>query len=132
SSYTYAEATRSQTLPDWIGSHQRALTYFGGSPLLLVVDNLKSAVTRACRYEPRLNRTYADMARHYGVAVLPARPRKPKDKAKVEVAVQVVERWILARLRHYTFHSLAEINEAIATLLIELNERRFQRLPYSR
>ena len=82
SSYTYAEATRSQMLPDWIGSHQRALTYFGGSPLLLVVDNLKSAVTRACRYEPRLNRTYADMARHYGVAVLPARPRKPKDKAK--------------------------------------------------
>ncbi len=132
SSYTYAEATRTQSLPDWIGSHQRALTYFGGCPALLVVDNLRSAVTRACRYEPKLNRTYEDMARHYGVAVLPARPYKPKDKAKAEVGVQLVERWILARLRHHTFHSLAEINAAIATLLVELNERRFQRSPYSR
>ena len=132
SNYTYAEATRTQSLPDWIGSHQRALSYFGGCPALLVPDNLKSAVTTACRYEPKLNATYADMARHYGVAVLPARPYKPKDKAKAEVGVQIVERWILARLRHCTFHSLAEINAAIATLLIELNERRFQRLPYSR
>jgi len=132
SSYTYAEATRSQSLPDWIGAHQRALTYFGGCPALLVPDNLKSAVARACRYEPTLNRTYADMARHYGVAVLPARPYKPKDKAKAEVGVQLVERWILARLRHHTFYSLAEINAAIAALLVELNERRFQRAPYSR
>src|SRR6056297_243814 len=132
SSYTYAEASRSQSLPDWIGSHQRALSFFGGCPALLVPDNLKSAVTRACRYEPKLNATYADMARHYGVAVLPARPYKPKDKAKAEVGVQLVERWILARLRHHTFHSLAEINAAIAALLVELNERRFQRLPYSR
>src|SRR5690606_9305920 len=132
SNYTYAEATRSQSLPDWIGSHQRALSYFGGCPALLVPDNLKSAVTTACRYEPKLNATYADMARHYGTAVLPARPYKPKDKAKVEVGVQIVERWILARLRHCTFHSLAGINAAMATLLVELNERRFQRLPYSR
>lgn len=132
SSYTYAEATRTQSLPDWIGSHQRALTCFGGCPSLLVVDNLKSAVTAACRYEPQVNATYADMARHYSIAVLPARPYKPKDKAKAEVAVQIVERWILARLRHCTFHSLAEINAAVATLLIELNERRFQRQPYSR
>ena len=132
SGYTYAEATRSQSLPDWIGSHQRALSYFGGSPALLVPDNLRSAVSTPCRYEPRLNRSYADMARHYGVAILPARPYKPKDKAKAEVGVLIVERWILARLRHCTFHSLVEINTAIAGLLEELNARRFQRLPYSR
>lgn len=132
SNYTYAEATRTQSLPDWIGSHQRALRFFGGCPALLVPDNLKSAVTRASRYEPELNATYADMARHYGIAVLPARPYKPKDKAKAEVAVQVVERWILARLRHHTFHSLTALNAAIRGLLVELNERRFQRLPYSR
>lgn len=132
SNYTYAEATRTQSAPDWIASHQRALRFFGGCPSLLVPDNLKSAVTRASRYEPELNATYADMARHYGLAVLPARPYKPKDKAKVEVGVQVVERWILARLRHHTFHSLAALNTAIRELLVELNERRLQRLPYSR
>lgn len=132
SNYTYAEATRSQSTWDWIASHQRALRFFGGCPSLLVPDNLKSAVTRASRYEPELNATYADMARHYGLAVLPARPYKPKDKAKVEVGVQVVERWILARLRHHTFHSLAALNTAIRELLVELNERRLQRLPYSR
>ena len=132
SNYTYAEATRTQSLPDWIASHQRALRFFGGAPLLLVPDNLKSAVTRASRYAPELNATYADMARHYGVAVLPARPYRPQDKAKVEVAVQVVERWILAALRRRTFFSLAELNAAIAELLVALNERRLQRLPYSR
>lgn len=132
SSYTFAEATRSQSLPDWIGSHQRALRFFGGCPLLLVPDNLKSAVTRASRYEPEINATYAEMARHYGTAILPARPYKPKDKAKAEVGVQVVERWILARLRHHTFHALSTLNAAIAELLIELNERRFQRQPHSR
>jgi len=132
SSYTYAEATRTQSLPDWIASHQRALHYFGGCPQLLVPDNLKAAVTRASRYAPEVNETYADMARHYGMAVLPARPYKPKDKAKAEVAVQVVERWILARLRHQTFHSLAALNAAIRELLGELNERPLQRQPYSR
>ena len=132
SSYTFAEATRSQTLPDWIGSHVRALGFFGGAPKLLVPDNLKSAVTRACRYDPQINRSYAEMARHYGAAILPARPLKPKDKAKAEAGVLLVERWILARLRHQRFHSFATLNQAIARLLVELNERPFQRQPHSR
>ncbi len=126
SSYTWAEATWTQSLPDWIGSHQRMLGFFGGVPELLVPDNLKAAVTQADRYAPKINDTYAEMAAHYGTAVLPARPYKPKDKAKAEVAVQIVERWILARLRHQTFFSLAELNQAIAELLPELNERPFQ------
>ena len=126
SSYTFAEATWTQSLPDWIGSHQRMLHFFGGVPELLVPDNLKAAVTRASRYAPKINDTYAEMAAHYGTAILPTRPYKPKDKAKAEVAVQVVERWILARLRHRTFFSLAELNRAIAELLTELNQRPFQ------
>ena len=126
SSYTYAEATWTQSLPDWIASHQRMLRFFGGAPELLVPDNLKAAVTQASRYAPRINDTYAELAAHYGTAVLPARPYKPRDKAKAEVAVQVVERWILARLRHRTFFSLAELNAAIAELLVELNQRPFQ------
>lgn len=132
SSYTYAEASYTQSLPDWIASHQRALAFFGGVPALLVPDNLKSAINLADRYEPGINATYADMAAHYGTAVLPARPYKPKDKAKAEVGVQVVERWILARLRHHTFFSLAELNAAIAELLPALNERPFQRRRESR
>ncbi|WP_293886079.1 IS21 family transposase, partial [Thiolapillus sp.] len=126
SSYTFAEATWTQSLPDWIGSHQRMLRFFGGVPELLVPDNLKAAVTQACRYAPKINTTYTELATHYGTAVLPARPYKPKDKAKAEVAVQVVERWILARLRHRTFFSLAELNAAIAELLPQLNQRPFQ------
>lgn len=126
SSYTYAEATWSQSLPDWIAAHQRALRFFGGVPQLLIPDNLRAAVTEACRYEPGINATYAEMAAHYGTAVLPARPYKPKDKAKAEVGVQVVERWILARLRHHTFFALAEVNRALAALLPALNERPFQ------
>jgi len=126
SSYTYAEATWTQSLPDWIGSHQRMLRFFGGVPEVLVPDNLKAAVTQASRYAPKINETYAEMAAHYGTAVLPARPYKPKDKAKAEVAVQIVERWILARLRHRTFFSLSELNAAIAELLVELNKRPFQ------
>jgi len=126
SSYTYAEATWTQSLPDWIASHQRALCFYGGVPELLVPDNLKSAVTQANRYEPKINETYAEMAAHYQTAVLPARPYKPKDKAKAEAAVLLVERWILARLRHHTFFSLAQLNQAIAKLLLELNERPFQ------
>lgn len=126
SSYTYAEATWTQSLPDWIASHQRSLRFYGGVPELLVPDNLKSAVVQANRYEPKINETYAEMAAHYQTVVLPARPYKPKDKAKAEVAVQVVERWIMARLRHHTFFSLAELNRAIADLLPALNERAFQ------
>jgi transposase len=132
SSYTYAEATWTQSLPDWIGSHQRAFAYIGGVPESVVVDNLKSGVTKPHRYEPDINPTYAEMAAHYAVAVLPARVRKPRDKAKAEVAVQIVERWILARLRLQTFFSLDELNGAIAELLPLLNERPFKKLPGSR
>ena len=129
SNYTYAEATWTQQLPDWIGSHVRAFAFFDGVTALLIPDNLRSGVARACRYEPDLNPTYADLAAHYGVAVLPARPYKPKDKAKVEVGVQIVERWILARLRYQTFFSLAELNGAIRELLKNLNDRPFKKLP---
>jgi transposase len=123
SSCTYAEATWSQALPDWIGSHSRAFAYFGGVPRQVVPDNLKSAVVKACLYDPEVNRTYADLAAHYDTAIVPARPRKPRDKAKVEVGVQVVERRILAPLRNRRFFSLAEANKAIAELLEELNDR---------
>ena len=132
SNYTYAEATWTQTLPDWISSQVRAFEFFGGVPELVVPDNLKSGVSKACRYEPEINPSYADMSRHYGVAILPARPYHPKDKAKVEVAVQVVERWILARLRHLTFFSLADLNKAIFKLLEELNNRPFKKMEGSR
>lgn len=132
SSYTFAEATWTQGLSDWIGSHNRALSFFGGVPEILVPDNLKSGVTKPCRYEPDINPTYSELAEHYGVAVIPARVRKPKDKAKAEVAVQVVERWILARLRNRTFFSLTEANDAIRELLQDLNRRPFKKLPGSR
>ena len=132
SNYTYVEATWTQSLPDWIGSHVRAFAALGGVPDIVVPDNLKAAVTRAHRYEPELNRTYADLAHHYGVAVIPARAAKPRDKAKVEVGVQVVERWIVARLRHHTFFALAEVNAAIGALLPALNARPFKKLPGSR
>jgi transposase len=132
SNYTYTEATWDQTLPNWIASHVRAFQFLGGVPALLVPDNLRSAVTKACRYEPKINETYADLAAHYNTAVLPARPYKPKDKAKAENAVLVVERWILARLRHHTFVGLAELNVAIGKLLHELNYRPFKKLPGTR
>ena len=128
SSYTYCEATWSQGLPDWIGSHIRAFEFFGGVPEVLVPDNLKSGVTSPHLYEPDLNPTYQDMAVHYGVAVVPARVRRPQDKAKVESGVQVAERWILARLRNRTFFSLAALNQAISELLVKLNTRPFQKL----
>ena len=124
SNFTYAEATWTQGLSDWIGAHTRAFAAIGGVPRLLVPDNAKVAVIKACLYEPQVNRTYAEMAAHYGTAVLPTRPHRPRDKAKVEVAVLVVERWILARLRHRRFHSLAELNAAIAELLQRLNEEK--------
>ena len=132
SSYTYAEATPSQKLPCWIGSHVRAFEFFGGVPKLVIPDNLKSGVTRADRYEPTLNRSYQEMLAHYSTAALPARPRKPKDKAKVEVAVQIVERWILARLRHQQFFTFGELNRAIQRLLEELNTRSFKKQPGTR
>ena len=132
SSYTYAEATWSQSLPDWIGAHVRAFAFYGGLPELVVPDNLKSAVTKACRYDPDLNPTYQQMAEHYGVVVIPARPYKPKDKSKAEVGVQIVERWIMMRLRKQTFFTLAALNQAIRFLLEDLNNRPFKKRPGSR
>jgi len=132
SNYTYAEATQTQSLPDWIGSHVRALRFFGGAPELLVPDNVKVGITHACRYEPDLNPTYQEMAAHYGVTVLPTRVCKPKDKAKVEKAVQIVEQWILAPLRHRTFFSVGELNQAIREGVEALNERPFQKFPGTR
>jgi len=129
SNYTYAEATWTQRLPDWISSHVRALNAIGGVPEIVVPDNLKAAVTRAHRYEPEINRTYAELAHHFGFAILPARAAKPRDKAKAEVGVQVVERWILARLRHHTCFSLTALNTAIQDLLLDLNQRPFKKLP---
>ena len=132
SNYTYAEATLSQTLPDWIGAQGRALEYFGCAPRVLVPDNLKSGVSKACRYEPELNPTYADMAGHYGCAVLPTRPYRAKDKAKVEVGVLIAKRWILTVLRHRTFYSLAELNGAIRECLERLNTRLLKQAKKSR
>lgn len=129
SNFTYAEATWTQKLPDWIMSHVRAFEYFGGVPQVVVPDNLKSGVSRACFYDPEINPTYQGLAMHYGVAIIPARAARPKDKAKVEVGVQVVQRWILARLRHRTFFSLGEANSAIRELLERLNARRFRKIP---
>lgn len=132
SSYTYAEATWSQDLWDWIGANCRAFEFFGGVTEILVPDNLKAGVTRASRYDPEVNRTYAEMAAHYGTVVIPARPRKPRDKAKAEAGVLVVERWILAALRNRQFFSLTALNEAIAELLKRLNSKPFQKLAGSR
>jgi len=126
SNYTYAEATRTQRAPDFIASHVRAFRELGGVPRAVVPDQLKSGVTLACRYEPGIQRTYEDLARHYGTTILPARPLHPRDKAKVEVGVQVVERWILARLRNETFFSLEALNDRIAELRTELNDRKMR------
>jgi transposase len=132
SNYTYAEGTLTQSLPDWLSSHVRAFEYFGGTSAIIVPDNLKSGVSKACRYDPHLNPSYQQLSAHYQVAVIPARPYKPKDKSKVEVSVQIVERWILARLRHHTFFSLAELNQCIRALLEELNQKPFKQLPGNR
>jgi len=132
SSYTFTEASWTQSLPDWIGSHVRAFDYFGGVTEIVVPDNLASGVSKACRYEPDINPTYQDLAAHYGMAVIPARVRKPRDKAKAEAGVLLVERWILAKLRHRTFFSLDELNEAMAELREALNDRPFQKQPGSR
>jgi transposase len=132
SSRTYAEATLTQQGPDFIQSHVRTFQDIGGVPEAVVPDQLKSGVTGACRYEPKVQRTYEEMAAHYGTTVLPARPAHPRDKAKVEVAVQVVERWILARLRNRTFFTLEALNLAIAELCDELNDRPMRHYGQSR
>ena len=132
SNLTYAEATWSQKGPDWIGSHVRSFAYFGGVPKATVCDQLKSGVTRSCRYEPEIQRTYEDLATHYGTTVLPARARKPRDKAKVEVGVQIVQRWVLACIRNETFASLERLNERIRELLVILNARVMRRYGKSR
>jgi transposase len=132
SSYTYAEATMTQSLPDWLGSHVRAFRFFNGLPAIVVPDNLRSGVSKPCRYEPQLNPSYAELANHYNIAVIPARVRKPRDKAKAEAGVQLVQRWILAALRHRTFFALDEVNEAIAELLIRLNAKPFKKISGSR
>lgn len=132
SNYTYAEALPSQSLPFWIKAHIHAFDYFQGVSEILIPDNLRSGVTKACRYEPDLNPVYLSLAQHYGTAIIPARPAKPKDKAKVEVGVQVVTRWILAALRHHTFFSIEELNNRIKELLERLNMRKFRKLNSSR
>jgi len=132
SNFTYAEASMTQTLPDWIGAHARAFQYFAAVPHLIVPDNLKSGVLESSLYEPTLNPTYQDMADHYHTAVLPARPRKPRDKAKVENGVLIAQRWILAVLRHRVFYSLAELNAAIRQLLEKLNDRKLIKIQKSR
>ena len=132
SNYTYAEATATQQLSDWLASHQRMFAFFGGVSTAVVCDQLKSGVTRPCRYEPGLQRTYEEFAAHVGTTILPARPQKPRDKAKIEVAVQVAERWILARLRHERFVSLAALHVRIRELLDALNRRRMRHYQASR
>lgn len=127
SNYTYAEACWSQETYNWIGAHVRAFEYFEGVPAIVVPDCTKTAVTKCDRWDPELNLHYSQMARHYGTAIIPARPRRPKDKAKVEKGVQVVQRWILAALRNQQFFSLEELNRAIWILLEELNHRKFKK-----
>lgn len=132
SSLTYAEATESQRLPAWVKAHIQMAEYFGGSTEIWVPDNLKSGINTPCRYEPEVNRTYQDLAEHYGAVVIPARAGKPKDKAKVEVGVLLAQRWILAVLRDQTFFSLAELNQGIKEALEKLNDRPMQKLGMSR
>lgn len=132
SNFTYAEATMTQKGHDWIASHVRALKFFGGVPKAIVCDQLKSGVSKACRYEPEVQRTYEELAKHYGTSVLPARPRKPRDKAKVEGAVLIVQRWILAVIRNQKFFSLRALNERIRELLDILNSKLMRRYKKSR
>jgi transposase len=132
SSLTYAEATWTQSLPDWIGAHTRAFNYFDGVTSMVVSDNLKSGITKACFYEPNVNRTYREMAKHYDTAIVPARPKRPKDKAKAEAGVQVATRWVIAKLRKRTFFSLAELNAAIRECVEWINNRVTRHLGASR
>ncbi|WP_244864200.1 IS21 family transposase, partial [Paraburkholderia aspalathi] len=132
SGFTFAELTWTQQLPDWIGSHVRAFAFYNGLVEILVPDNLKSGVHKSGFYDPDINPTYQEMARHYSVAVIPARSKKPRDKPKAELSVLLVQRWVLARLRNQRFFSLGEANRAIAALLSDLNNRPFKKLPGSR
>ncbi len=132
SRYIYADAAWSQSLPNWIGSHVRMFEHFGGVPAVVVCDNLKAAVTRASRNDPTVNDTYQNLADHYGMMIIPARPYKPKDKAYAENGVLVVERWIIFRLRKRVFGNLVELNAAIKELLVDVNNRAFQKLPGNR
>ena len=132
SNYTYAEARWTETLPDWVGAHVNVFTAIGGVPLALVPDNLKAGITKPSRYEPGINRTYQDFADHYGCIVLPTRIIKPRDKAKVEVAVQIVERFVLAKLRNVTFFSMAELNIAIRDCVAAINGKVMRRMGQSR
>jgi transposase len=132
SSLIYAEATPDQSLGSWIGAHVRMVEFWGGCVEIFVPDSLKSGVQKACRYEPLLNRTYEEFARYYGAAVIPARPYRPRDKAKAEVSVLIAQRWVLARLRNRTFFSLAELNQAIRELLVWANNRPMRKLGISR
>ncbi len=132
SGYTYAEASYSQKKHSFILSHVRAFNYFGGVPEIVVPDNIKSAVTRSDRYEPVINETYREMAEHYGTVIIPTRPYKPKDKAKVELSVKLAQQRILAKIRHRQFFSIEDLNEAIWELLDELNDRPIKKLNKSR
>ena len=132
SNFTYAEARWSEGLPDWIGVHVNAFTAIGGVPNAVVCDNLKAGVTATCRYEPGINRTYQDLATHYDTAILPARPRKPRDKAKVEVGVLIVQRYVLARLRNRQFFGLGELNAAIREIVARLNAKIMRKVGASR
>jgi transposase len=132
SNYTYAEARWSEGLADWTGAHVSTFSALGGVPKAVVCDNLKAGVTVACRYEPGINRTYQELAEHYDTAILPRRPRRPRDKAKVEVAVQIVQRFVLARLRNRRFFSLHELNAAIRETVADLNAKIMRKLGVSR
>jgi transposase len=132
SNYIYLEATWSQKLPDWIGSHKRMFEHFDGVPRILVIDNLKSGVTNPALYEPDLNPSYAQFISHYNTSVIPARPYKPKDKSKAENGVLIVQRWVLMRLRKMTITGLAELNQILRELMHEVNDRKFKKLPYNR
>ena len=132
SSYTFAEATLTQKLPDWLSSHVRMYEFFGGVTEITVPDNLKSGVNKPCFYEPELNESYRDLSRHYNTAIIPAHVRKPKHKAKVEANVLVAQRWILACLRKTVFHTIQELNSAIKPLLEKLNNRKMRHLKKSR
>jgi transposase len=132
SNLTYAEATHTQQLPDWINCHVHALEYFDGVVAAIVPDQARTAISSICRYDPETNPSYAEFARHYDTCILPARPARPRDKAKVEVGVLIAQRWIIAALRNRTFHSLKEINEAVAELVEKLNHRKMRKFDCSR
>lgn len=132
SNYTFAMASWTQRKADWVDAHVKAFEFFGGVPEIVVPDQLRSAVSKPCRYEPTINASYQHMASHYKTAIIPARPLKPKDKAKAENAVLIVQRWVLAKLRHQTFFTLADLNHAISVLIDDLNRRPFKKLPGTR